>query len=303
MGYMLNGKYYVEDLKPKSAENGAFEREAAPIRKFLGTGFEPARYHLYLAVNCPWAHRVWLMLTLKGATMTKSFALPKRTDHGWVFDHGGRFSDPLYGFKALHELYSTTGDYTGRITVPVLVDKETGQLINNESADILRILNQGLEGQDFLPREQIEEIDAWNARIYPNLNNGVYRAGFARTQEAYDAAVLDVFNTLDAVENQLSQTRYLTGDKLTEADIRLFPTLVRFDVGYHSAFRCNHARIIDYPNLWGYAREIYQMHGVAETVDFDIYRHGYHSQSELRNPLGIIPIGPSPDWTAPHGRS
>ncbi|MEM7240571.1 MAG: glutathione S-transferase C-terminal domain-containing protein [Pseudomonadota bacterium] len=299
---MLDGTYHVDDPAPKSAADGAFRRAASPIRDQIDGPIDPARYHLYLAVNCPWAHRVWLMLTLKGVDMTKSFALPKRTDQGWVFDAEGRFFDPLNGFTALHELYATTGTYTGRITVPVLVDKETGALVNNESADILRILNRGLGGTDFLPTDRMDNIEAWNARIYPNLNNGVYRAGFARTQEAYDAAVMDVFDTLDAIEHQLSQTRYLTGDQLTEADIRLFPTLVRFDVGYHSAFKCNRARIIDYPNLWAYAREMYQMDGVPETVDFDIYRYGYHSKSELRNPLGIIPIGPSPDWAAPHGR-
>ncbi len=304
MGYMLKGVYYAEDLKPKSDHDGEFRREASAIRDGIEGPLEKDRYHLYLAINCPWAHRTWLMCTLKGATdhLSMSFAKPKRTDQGWVFDDAGRFADPLNGFASLHQLYSTHQSYTGRITVPVLVDKKDGRLINNESAEILRILNDGLDGLDFYPKALRGKIDAWNDQIYPKLNNGVYRAGFARTQEAYDAAVVEVFEMLDAVEAQLSKTRYLTGDQLTEADIRLFPTLARFDHGYHSAFKCNKRRIVDYPNIWGFAREIYQISGVAETVDFDVYRRGYNSQSELRNPLGIIPIGPDMDWGASHER-
>ena len=304
MGYMLKGVYHAEDFKPKSNARGEFQREASAIRDTADGPLEAGRYHLYLAVNCPWAHRTWLMTVLKGAAdqITMSFAKPKRTDQGWVFDADGCFTDPLYGYDALHQLYATHDNYTGRITVPVLVDKSDGRLINNESAEILRILNDGLAGPDYYPEALREQIDAWNDRIYPNLNNGVYRAGFSRTQEAYDAAVMQVFEMLDELEAHLTDNQYLVGDVMTEADIRLFPTLARFDHGYHSGFKCNKRRIVDYPNIWAYARAIYQMDGVAETVDFDIYRRGYNSQSELRNPLGIIPIGPDMDWNTPHGR-
>lgn len=185
----------------------------------------------------------------------------------------------------------------------VLWDKIEGRIVSNESADIVRMLDQAFDvGPSLAPPDLIGEIDAWNAVIYAGLNNGVYRAGFARTQAAYDAGVADVFTTLDRIEAQLARTRYLTGDRFTEVDLRLFPTLARFDVAYHTAFKCNIRRLIDYPNLWGYARDIYHMPGVAETVNFEIYKQGYFSPSELRNPLGIIPAGPLLDWGTPHGR-
>jgi putative glutathione S-transferase len=233
-----------------------------------------------------------------------SYALPRRDEQGWVFDTEGAFGDPLLQARAVHEVYALASpSYTGRITVPVLFDKQSNQPVSNESADIVRMLNAGFEGgPDLYPDKKRSNIDGWNDLIYPTLNNGVYRAGFARTQTTYDAAVVEVFETLDKIETQLSQTRYLTGDQLTEADIRLFPTLARFDVVYHYAFKCNLRRLMDYPNLWAYAREIYQMPGIACTVDFDIYKLGYFSPSELRNPLGIVPAGPIVDWNAPHGR-
>ena len=203
----------------------------------------------------------------------------------------------------MHEIYVAGAQaYTGRVTVPVLWDKKTGRILNNESADIVRALGEAYAPGRLYPADKAAEIDQWNDLIYQTLNNGVYRAGFARSQEAYDEAMAEVFATLDRIEAQLAQTRYLTGDTLTEADIRLFPTLARFDVAYHSAFKCNLRRLIDYPNLWAYARDIFQMPGVAVTVDFDIYRRGYHSPSEFRNPLGIVPIGPQNDWLAPHRR-
>lgn len=227
-----------------------------------------------------------------------SYALPRRTDQGWVFE-----DEPLLGATAMHQVYATGADaYTGRVTVPVLWDRETGRIINNESADIVRALGDAFAPGHMCNPDNGEAITRWNDLIYPTLNNGVYRAGFARTQGAYDKAVAEVFATLDQIENQVAQTRYLTGPALSEADIRLFPTLARFDVAYHSAFKCNLRRLIDYPNLWAYARDIYQTPGVAETVKFDVYRKGYHSPSELRNPLGIVPVGPQNDWSAPHGR-
>jgi putative glutathione S-transferase len=181
--------------------------------------------------------------------------------------------------------------------MPVLWDRETAQIVSNESADIIRMFVAFDQGPDLYPEALRPQIDAWNDRIYPNLNNGVYRAGFARTQDAYNTAVGQVFETLDAIETQLQTTAFLAGDILTEADIRLFPTLARFDVAYHYAFKCNIRRITDYPALWAYARKFYARPGIAETVRFDVYKNGYHSQSELRNPLGIIPAGPEIDWS------
>ena len=271
-----------------------------------GYGPQPGRYHLYVAWNCPWAHRTLLaraVLGLEGA-ITTSYAKPRRTADGWIYDATGDFADAELGVSALHQVYARqTPPYTGRVTVPILWDRQTGRIVSNESADIVRMLGQAFAPEAGLyPADLAAAIDTWNTRIYAEVNNGVYRAGFARTQDAYDRAVRTLFDTLDEIEAQLAQTRFLTGDRFTEADLRLFPTLARFDVAYHTAFKCNRARIVDYPNLWDYAREIYQMPGVAGTVDFDIYRQGYFSPSPHRNPHGIVAIGPRPDWTAPHGR-
>ena len=299
MGLMLDGVYLIDDPKPDTAKGGQFERARSTLRDPIPEGAEAGRLHLFAAWNCPWAHRALIMRAVLGLhDITVSYALPRRTDQGWVFDE-----ETLLGANAMHQVYAAGANaYTGRVTVPVLWDKETDRILNNESADIVRTLGEAFAPGRLYPNDKAAEIDDWNALIYPTLNNGVYRAGFARTQEAYDEAVGEVFATLDKIEVQLSRTRYLTGDALTEADIRLFPTLARFDAAYHSAFKCNLKRVIDYPNLWAYAREIYQMPGVAETVKFDIYNKGYHSPSELRNPLGIVPIGPQNDWLAPHER-
>ena len=308
MGVMIDGVFRVEDPGPDTTEGGAFRRAASTIRNRIGAEGphppEAGRYHLYAAWNCPWAHRVTLARILSGLedAITVAWARPRRTEDGWVFDAEGPYRDPELGVAALHEVYARQRPpYTGRLTVPLLWDRVAGTAVSNESADIVRMLG-AFGGPDLYPAHLSDRIDAWNDLIHPGLNNGVYRAGFARTQEAYDAAVREVFDTLDRIEGQLARTRYLTGDRFTEADLRLFPTLARFDVAYHSAFKCNLRRLIDYPNLWAYAREIYQMPGVAGTVDFDIYRRGYHSPSPLRNPLGIVPIGPEIDWNAPHGR-
>lgn len=307
MGVMIDGQYLAEDPTPESATDGEFRRKASSIRGWIGEGgfaAEAGRYHLFVAWNCPWAHRALLTRAVLGLedAISVSYAKPRRTDQGWVFDPEGAFADPLFGVDAVHEVYGKhTPAYTGRITVPVLWDKQTGVIVNNESADIVRMLN-GAFGGDLYPDDLAAEVDAWNDLIYPTFNNGVYRAGFARTQEAYDKGVADVFATMDKVEAHLAQSQYLCGDRFTEADVRMFPTLARFDVAYHYAFKCNLRRLMDYPNLWGYAREIYQMRGVAETVNFDIYKQGYFSPSELRNPLGIVPAGPVTDWDVPHGR-
>lgn len=321
MGRLIDGIWQAGPIQ--AAKDGRWQRSASHLRNWItpdgspgvtgkgGFKAERDRYHLYVAWNCPWAHRTLLFHHLKqlAGMVSVSYVLPHRTDHGWVFEQQGEFQDDLFGARALHEVYTRSlPNYTGSVTVPVLWDKATNTLVNNESADIIRMLNQAFhtiapDTPDYRPPTLVTEIDSWNQHIYATVNNGVYKAGFASTQAAYEEAVLSVFETLDAIEHQLSQTRYLTGEVLTEADWRLFPTLVRFDVAYYSAFKCNLRRIVDYPNLWNYARELYQMPGIAETVKFDIYRRGYHSTSPLRNPQGIVPLGPRVDWSVPHTRS
>ena len=304
MGLMIAGVYHAEDPAPDSTLDGAFRRQASTIRNALpDTELEPQRFHLYAAWNCPWAHRVLLVLARKGLQdlVTVAYAEPRRTADGWVYAEG---ADAVYGVTALHYAYArVTPAYTGRITVPLLWDRLHDKAVSNESADLVRMLGTlPGHGPNLAPPEKLDQIEAWNDKIYARLNNGVYRAGFARTQEAYEAGFQDVFATMDEIEAHLAANRYLCGDALTEADLRLFPTLARFDVAYHYAFKCNLRRLIDYPNLWGYARELYALPGVAETVKFDIYKLGYFSPSELRNPLGIVPLGPEIDWSTPHGR-
>ncbi len=304
---MIGGVYSAEDPGPDVTAGGTFRRAASTIRHRIGEAAHPAeagRYHLYAAWNCPWAHRALLARVEKGleGAISVAYARPRRTEEGWVFDAGGTFSDPVLGVSALHEVYARKPEpYTGRVTVPVLWDKVAGQAVSNESADIVRMLDEAFGGPVLVPDELRGEIDAWNARIHDGLNNGVYRAGFARTQGAYDHAVQEVFGTLDAIEAVLARQPFLCGERFTEADLRLFPTLARFDVAYHYAFRCNIRRLVDYPALWDYARRVYHRPGVAGTVAFDIYKRGYFSPSELRNPLGIVPAGPEIDWSLDAG--
>lgn len=304
MGVMIDGKYHSEDPGPDTVAGGEFRRADSKIRQWITDDGpftpDPGRYHLYVAWNCPWAHRALLARVLLGLedAISVAYALPRRTDQGWAYDEAGPYSDPELAVRAVHEVYARQDPaYTGRLTVPVLWDRATGQIVSNESADILRMFGLFGRGPDLYPEDFRPEIDRWNDLIYPTLNNGVYRAGFARTQAAYDTAVREVFETLDRIEEQLGRTEWLAGDRFTEADLRLFPTLARFDVAYHYAFKCNIRRISDYPHLWAYARTIYAMPGVAGTVDFDVYKRGYHSPSELRNPLGIVPAGPRIDWS------
>jgi putative glutathione S-transferase len=321
MGLMIEGVWHIEEPDDIRAD-GRYRRGATTFRHWVtadgsagpsgegGFAAEAGRYHLYVAINCPWAHRTWIMRRLKGLedVVGLSLVAPTRTDEGWVFEPEGRFADRLLGTAALHEIYTLARpDYTGRVTVPVLFDRERRTIVNNESAEIIRMLNGAFQAlakdrTDFHPAELGAEIDAIDDRIYRTLNNGVYRAGFARTQEAYEEAFDEVFATLDWLEERLGGHRYLLGDRLTEADIRLFPTLIRFDVAYHGAFKCNLKRLIDYPNLWAYTRELYQWPGIAETVDLEVYKRGYYSRSALRNPLGIVPKGPLIDLGEPHGR-
>jgi len=319
MGHMVKGVYHSGDDVTQTLPTGEWERSKSAVRNWIthdGTSgptgnscfqAESGRYHLFVAWNCPWAHRTLLVRAIKGLQdqISVSYAKPNRTDQGWVFDEDGPFADSVFGAKAVHEIYSRDAEpYTGRLTVPVLWDKQTGRIVSNESADIVRMLGGAFGGKpDLYPLAAEQDIDRWNETIYATINNGVYRAGFALSQDAYEKAAWALFDALDRLDGHLATNRYLCGDVFTEADVRLFPTLARFDVAYHYAFRCNLKKLSDYPNLWPYAREIFQMPGVADTVRFDIYKRGYFSASEKRNPLGIIPIGPSiADWSEPHGR-
>lgn len=322
MGYMVDGVYHEGEDVTQTLPSGEWERAKSAIRHWVTetgeagptgeAGFvaEDKRYHLYVAWNCPWAHRALLARAVKGltASISVSYARPNRNEQGWLYDETGPFSDPVLGISAVHQVYSKdTVPYTGRLTVPVLWDKNQNRPVSNESADIVRMLNSAFQtsvpnAPDLYPVPHAAEIDDWNALIYKNVNNGVYRAGFASTQDSYEKAAWGVFETLDRIDQHLADNRYLCGDTFTEADVRLFPTLARFDVAYHYAFRCNLKRLTDYENLWPYAREIFQMKDIADTVRFDIYKQGYFSKSEKRNPLGIVPIGPQVDWSKPHGR-
>ena len=306
MGQMIDGVYYTEDATP-TAPDGSFQRAKSTLRDWVDPGMDPENLHLFVAWNCPWAHRALLTRALKDlAQITVSVAAPRRTDQGWVFTDTGPHSDRLFGAGAVHEIYGRhPRPYTGRITVPVLWDKAEQRIISNESADIVRMLNAAFpqRGPDLAPADLLAQIDRWNDLIYQTVNNGVYRAGFATTQDAYTTAATALFETLDKIDAHLGRNRYLCGDRFTEADLRLFPTLARFDVAYHYAFKCNLKKLGDYEFLWPYAREIFQMPGVADTVHLNIYKAGYFSPSEKRNPLGIVPIGPAIDWSPPHGRA
>lgn len=318
MGTMIAGVYHTDDDLTRTRADGEWQRARSVLRNWVtadgapgptgngGFTAERDRYHLYAAWNCPWAHRALLARVVKRLeeVISVSYAAPRRTDQGWVFDPDSGYPDTLLGVAALHEVYARGAErYTGRVTVPVLWDRATGRIVSNESADIVRMLNTAFDGlsdgpaPDLYPEAFRGEIDRWNDLIYPTLNNGVYRAGFASTQSAYDTAVGEVFATLDEIETRLAENAFLCGDALTEADLRLFPTLARFDVAYHGAFKCNRRRIVDHPNLWAYARKLYAMPGISETVDFAIYRRGYFSPSAKRNPHGIVPAGPMIDWS------
>ena len=296
---------------------GAYEREDSRFRRWVTADAEnefPAaagRYHLYVALACPWSQRAVILRRLKGLenAISISYLDPYRDERGWAFS-GGRYVDDVNGFQYLSEAYDQTqSDYDGGIIVPVLWDKQTGQIVSNESADIVRMFGSAFDavagepGLDLYPEPLREEIDALGERIYATVNNGVYRAGFSKSQAAYEDAFERLFATLAELERLLSERRYIAGDEITEADWRLFPTLVRFDTVYYVHFRCNGRRIVDHPNLWAYARELHQRPGIAETVAMDeIKRHYYTTHDEL-NPKRIIPAGPLDlDWDAPHGR-
>lgn len=324
MGYLQDGEWHPQRLAPKTAD-GRFVRPPSAHRNWItgdgspgptGCGGYPAesgRYHLYVSLACPWAHRTLIFRALKGLAphLSVDVVHPFLGADGWSFDTDfpGATGDRLLGKRYLREVY-LAGDpkETGKVTVPLLWDKATGSVVSNESAEIIRMFNSAFDAitgntLDFCPEPLRDEIDAVNARVYAGLNNGVYRAGFARSQAAYDEAVAEVFATLDWLEARLSRHRYLLGDRLTEADWRLAPTLFRFDPVYFGHFKCNRTRLVDFPNLWGYARELYQHPGVAATVDFAHITSHYYRSHETINPTRIVPIGPEIDWLAPHDRA
>jgi putative glutathione S-transferase len=291
----------------RTSAAGAFERQPSAFRGWVERG-ERGRYHLYVAAACPWCHRTMIVRELLGlgATVGISYLDPIRDERGWAFT-GGRFVDDVEGMQFLAQAYRRTDPhYAGRVTAPVLWDREDGRIVNNESSEIIRMFELGAfagdTGIELYAAALAAEIDAVNDRVYETLNNGVYACGFARTQEAYVAAFWPMFATMDWLEARLAERRYLLGDALTEADWRLFPTLVRFDAVYYGHFKCNLRRLVDYPNLWAYTRELYQLPGVAETVELDeIKRHYYYTHAAI-NPTRIVPLGPALDFTAPHGR-
>jgi glutathionyl-hydroquinone reductase len=322
MGLLIDGVWRDEWYDTKNS-GGRFERPRTTFRNWVtpdgaagptgraGFTAESGRYHLYVSLACPWAHRTLIMRALKGleAQVPISVVHWRMLERGWTFDDGpGVVPDPILGAGYLHQVYlAADPSYTGRVTTPALWDRQTGTIVSNESAEILRMFNSafdrvGARAGDYCPTELSEEIDRLNDRIYDTVNNGVYQAGFATTQEAYDGAVGPLFETLDWLEARLAQQRYLCGERLTEVDIRLLVTLLRFDLIYHGHFKCNARRIADYPNLSNYARDLYQVPGVAATFNpMHAKRHYYESHRTI-NPSGIVPVGPALAFDRPHDR-
>jgi putative glutathione S-transferase len=320
MGMLVDGQWRDEDPATEVGKAGNFQRVDSVFRDRItadgSSGFpaEAGRYHLYVAYTCPWAHRTQIYLALKKLTgiISVAIAVPGLREQGWTFEDNAAFPDctpdRVNGFNYLHEAYAASNPhYTGKVTVPTLWDKKTKRIVNNESSEIIRMLNAefgalGADPTDFYPKHLRAEIDSVNAQVYANINNGVYRCGFARSQAAYDEAYDALFATLDEIEARLGRQRYLVGNQITEADWRLFPTLVRFDVAYFSLFKCNRNRIADFPNLLNYVRELYAVPGVAETVKPRYYVMGYYSITRV-NPTGIIPKGTPVDFKKPHDRT
>ena len=322
MGLLVDGQWRDVRYDTRSTQ-GRFVRKEAAFRNWItadgsagpsgvgGYRAEAGRYHLYVSLACPWAHRTLIMRSLKGLEDTISVSIVHwlMLENGWTFADGpGVVPDAVYHAPFMHQIYTAADPYyTGRATVPVLWDKHARTIVNNESSEIIRMLNSafdaiGARPGDYYPEALRSDIDAVNARIYDTLNNGVYKAGFATTQAAYEEAVGPLFDTLDWLEKRLADRRFLIGDSLTEADIRLFTTLIRFDAVYVGHFKCNIRRLADYPNLSAYTRDIYQWPGTAETVNFEhIKRHYYESHRSI-NPSGIVPVGPTLEFALPHGR-
>jgi glutathionyl-hydroquinone reductase len=305
-------------FEKETTEQGEWDRQEDEFRDWVtrdgssGYPAEAGRYHLYVSLACPWAHRTVIVRKLKGLEDAIGMTVldPIRTDEdGWAFRQGDGYSaDTVNGWDYLKEAYTATKpSFHNRVTVPVLWDTQTHRIVSNVDDDIMRMLDGAFDDHtdvdlNLLPADLLPEIDRVNDFIYPNVNDGVYRCGMSSTQDAYEAAFRCLFGALDRLEERLSTRRYLVGSAITEADWRLFPTLIRFDVVYHGHFKCNLRRIVDYPNLYGYMLDLYQQPGVAETVNFDhIKRHYYVTHDDI-NPMGIVPLGPAMDLTAPHGR-
>jgi len=322
MGLLVDGKWH-DDWYDTKKTGGRFIRTEAQFRNWVtadgaagptgegGFKAEPGRYHLYVSLACPWAHRTLIFRKLKGLENMIDISIVHffMGRQGWSFEPGeGVVPDTVNHCDYVHQLYTLTQpDYTGRVTIPILWDKERKVIVSNESSEIIRMFNSafddiGAKEGDYYPVDLHQEINAVNELVYNSVNNGVYRSGFATTQDAYDEAVTELFDALESLELRLSRQRYLTGDRITEADWRLFTTLVRFDPVYHGHFKCNLKRIVDMPNLWGFTRELYQWHGVAETVDFKHIKNHYYQSHATVNPTGVVPKGPDIDFTAPHHR-
>ncbi|MEN5093523.1 glutathione S-transferase family protein [Pseudomonas protegens] len=321
MGLLIEGRWH--DQWYESGKDGTFQREQAQRRHWVtadgspgpsgegGFAAEAGRYHLYVSLACPWAHRTLILRKLKGLEQLIDVSVVSwlMRENGWTFDSAfGSSGDALDHFDFMHQRYTAdSAHYTGRVTVPVLWDKQQQRIVSNESAEIIRMFNSAFDDLtgnelDFYPQPLRARIDELNARIYPALNNGVYRAGFATSQQAYESAFDDVFAELDALEALLGKQRYLVGEYLTEADVRLFTTLIRFDAVYYSHFKCNLRRIADYPNLSNWLRELYQWPGIAETVDFAHIKGHYYASHRTINPTGIVPKGPLQDFSRGHDR-
>jgi putative glutathione S-transferase len=321
MGQLIAGQWH--DQWYENGKDGRFQRENAQRRNWIthdgkpgpsgegGFRAEAGRYHLFVSLACPWAHRTLIYRQLKGLSELIDVSVVSwlMREQGWTFDPAtGSSGDALDGLQYLHQRYTLDdAHYTGRVTVPMLWDKQQQRIVSNESAEIIRMFNSAFDDiagndLDLYPEALRGEIDELNARIYPAINNGVYRAGFATTQEAYEEAFGTLFDELDRLELLLGERRYLTGEHLTEADIRLFTTLIRFDAVYHGHFKCNLRRLADYPNLSGWLRELYQLPGVAQTVDFQHIKHHYYASHRTINPTGIVPLGPQQSFDGPHGR-
>lgn len=318
MGLLVEGKW-VDQWYDTESTGGRFKRQEQAFRNTISADdadgnqylAETDRYHLFVGLACPWAHRTLIVRALKNLEelLPVSVVHWYMGENGWTFADGpGVVRDPVMDADFLYQLYQKADPaFTGRVTVPILWDKNTSTIVNNESSEIIRILNTafddlGAAAGDFYPEEKRAEIDRINARVYDTLNNGVYKCGFATTQEAYEEAVFPLFETLDWLEELLSDQRYLLGRQLTEADIRLFTTLVRFDAVYVGHFKTNLRRLIDYPNLWAYTRDIYQLPKIADTVNMHHIKQHYYGSHETINPAGIVPVGPLLDFTESHER-
>jgi putative glutathione S-transferase len=316
MGLLVDGQW-VDQWYDTKKTGGRFVRTQTQFRNWItadgsagptgqaGYKAETNRYHLYVSLACPWASRTLMIRTLKGLEDMISISVvhPLMLEHGWTFEEGeGVIGDPIFKARYLHEVYTAVKpDYTGRVTVPVLFDKKTKTIVNNESSEIIRMLNTafddlGAKPGNYVPDQWLEEIDTVNDFVYHRINNGVYKAGFATKQEVYEEEVAALFEALDQMEERLAGQDYLVGNRLTEADIRLFTTLVRFDAVYFGHFKCNLKPLTAYPKLWAYTKRIYQLPGMAQTVNFDHIKRHYYGSHKTINPTGVIPMGPTLDW-------